>query len=158
MLDRLKALFTADRPGSKPAATGGEELRLAAAALLVEAARQDGHIDEVELAAIRSILMSRFALSAPDTEELVAEGRKAVQEATQLYEFVRAVNEAIPPERRVDIIEMLWEVVYADGELDDYEASLVRRVAGLLYVPDQDSGAARKRVLERLNFGASGDG
>lgn len=158
MLDRLKALFTADRPGLRPAATGGEELRLAAAALLVEAARQDGHIDEVELAAIRSILMSRFALSAPDTEELVAEGRKAVQEATQLYEFVRAVNEAIPPERRVDIIEMLWEVVYADGELDDYEASLVRRVAGLLYVPDQDSGAARKRVLERLNFGASGDG
>jgi uncharacterized tellurite resistance protein B-like protein len=41
---------------------------------------------------------------------------------------------------------MLWEVAYADGNVDDYEANLVRRVAGLLYVPDRDSGAARKRV------------
>jgi len=50
----------------------------------------------------------------------------------------------------VMLVEMLWDVVYADGELHDYEANLMRRVAGLLHVSDQESGAARKRVLGRM--------
>ncbi|MBL8659111.1 MAG: TerB family tellurite resistance protein [Rhodospirillales bacterium] len=154
MLERLKSLFGTDRPDPGAAPGGGESLRLAAAALLVEAARQDGHVDDVELKAIRSLLTARFALSAADCDALLEEGRKAAREATQLYEFVSAVNAALPPERRVEIIEMLWEVVYADGVLNDYEASLVRRVAGLLYVPDQESGAARKRVLDRMETDA----
>ncbi len=153
MLERLKSLFTTDRSGAGVARDRGEDLRLAAAALLVEAARQDGHVDDVELTAIRSLLTARFALSAADCETLLEEARQAAREATQLYQFVRAVNVAMPPEQRVEIIEMLWEVVYADGVLNDYEASLVRRVAGLLYVPDQDSGAARKRVLDRMELG-----
>jgi uncharacterized tellurite resistance protein B-like protein len=58
----------------------------------------------------------------------------------------------MPPEERVAIIEMLWEVVYADGTLHEYEASLLRRVCGLIYVTDQDSGTARKRVLEKMGL------
>ena len=56
----------------------------------------------------------------------------------------------MPPEERVGILELLWEVVYADGTLHDYEASLLRRVAGLLYVSDRESGEARLRVMGRL--------
>ena len=56
----------------------------------------------------------------------------------------------MPPEERVGILELLWEVVYADGQLHDYEASLLRRVAGLLYVSDRESGEARLRVMGRL--------
>jgi uncharacterized tellurite resistance protein B-like protein len=157
MLQRLRELLTGDRPG--PAARSSEEtLRLAAAALMVEAAGQDGRVEDVELASIRSLLREQFGLSDADAEDLVEAGRNAASEATQLYGFVRAVNEAMAPEERVQIIEMLWQVAYADGELHDYEASLVRRIAGLLYVPDQDSGAARKRVLERLQLDADGNG
>ena len=50
------------------------------------------------------------------------------------------------------MLQMLWEVAYADGELHDYEASLLRQVAGLLYVTDQESGTARKRARERLEI------
>ena len=56
------------------------------------------------------------------------------------------------PEERIALIEMLWEVAYADGELHDYEASLIRRITGLLYVSDRDSGEARKRVRARLGL------
>ena len=52
------------------------------------------------------------------------------------------------------LIEKMWEIVYADGVLDDYEANLLRRVAGLIYVPDRESGAARQRVLARLGSAA----
>jgi uncharacterized tellurite resistance protein B-like protein len=156
MLHRLRALLAGDR-SAEEVHSPEERLRLAAAALLAEAAAQDGRVEDVELASIRDILRVRFALSDADAHELVEAGRSAAREATQLYEFVRTVNDALAPEERVQIIEMLWEVAYADGELHDYEASLVRRVAGLLYVPDQDSGAARKRVLERLRLEAGGD-
>ena len=53
-------------------------------------------------------------------------------------------------EERIELIEMIWEVVYADGELHDYEANLLRRLGGLLYVSDRERGDARKRVLARL--------
>lgn len=154
MLQRLRELLTGDRPDRAAARSPDEKLRLAAAALLAEAASQDGRVEDVELASIRSILKEHFALSEADAEELVEAGRSAASEATQLYGFVRAVNDAMAPDERVQIIEMLWRVAYADGELHDYEASLVRRIAGLLYVPDQDSGAAHKRVLERLQLDA----
>lgn len=156
MLHKLKALLTGNQTEAE-VMSPDEKLRLAAAALLAEAAGQDGRVEDVELASIRAILRSHFALSDADAEELVEAGRSAALEATQLYGFVRAVNDAMAPEERIQIIEMLWEVAYADGELHYYEASLVRRLAGLLYVPDQDSGAARKRVLERLQFDAGSE-
>lgn len=156
MLHKLRALLTGSRTEAE-VRSPEDKLRLAAAALLAEAAAQDGRVEDAELASIRAILMSHFSLSCADAEELVEAGRSAAREATQLYGFVRAVNDAMAPEERVQIIEMLWEVAYADGELHDYEASLVRRVAGLLYVPDQASGAARKRVLERLQLDAGSE-
>jgi uncharacterized tellurite resistance protein B-like protein len=85
-------------------------------------------------------------MHAADAEALIQEGRGAVDESTELYGMIRVVRDHLAPEERIRIIEMLWEVAYADGSVDDYEANLVRRVAGLLYVPDRDSGAARKRV------------
>jgi hypothetical protein len=59
----------------------------------------------------------------------------------------RIINNRLPPEQRVAVIEMLWQVVYADGSVDDYESNLVRRVAGLLHVSDRDAGEARKRAI-----------
>ena len=73
-----------------------------------------------------------------------------IASASQLHGFTRVVKGAFTREERLELMEMLWEVAYADGELHHLEASLMRRLAGLLQVPDRDSGAARKRVLERL--------
>ena len=63
-----------------------------------------------------------------------------------------AVKDGFDQEERIRLIEMLWEVAYADGELHDYEASLMRRITGLLYISDRDSGEARQRVLARLGL------
>ena len=71
-------------------------------------------------------------------------------EASQLLGFTRAIKDRYSLEERIELIEMIWEVVYADGELHDYEANLLRRLGGLLYVSDRERGDARKRVLARL--------
>lgn len=144
MIDRLKALLAGKAAQAKD---DDGETRLATAALLLEAAVLDGHFDDDERAAISAILSDHFGLTGGQAADLIDEARRAIEEAGELYGFTRVVKDSYAPEDRVAIIEMLWRVAYADGELHDYEANLVRRVAGLIYVSDQESGAARKRVL-----------
>ena len=153
MINRIKALLRgAETRGTVGDRTESEEVQLAAAALLVEAAVMDGHFDEVEERMVASLLTKHFHLEEPEVAVLMEEARMAVDSASQLYGFTRVVKDRFSEEDRIRMIEMLWSVAYADGHLHDYEASLVRRVAGLIYVPDRDSGAARKRALERLGL------
>lgn len=149
MLERIRSLFADPAP-----ARDRRELdrNLAAAALLVEAALLDGHFADKERATIVAILQRNFTLAAPDAEALVVEGEKAQAEANHLVRFTRALKDAYEPDERTAMLEMLWEVAYADGVLHHYEANLLRRVSGLLYVSDREAGAARKRVLARLGL------
>ena len=129
-----------------------QELRLAAAALLVEAARLDGEVDAAERQAIAEQLSAFFNLEGEETDALIEAARAKAKESSQLYSFTRVITDRFSEEERVRMIEMLWTVAYADGRLHDYEASLVRRVAGLIHVADRDNGDARKRVLGQLGL------
>ncbi|MHA1597840.1 MAG: TerB family tellurite resistance protein [Alphaproteobacteria bacterium] len=152
MMKRLKALLAGNASATDEAAHA-EKLRLATAALLMEAACMDGHIDEAETATIVTLLEGHFGLTADEAAELAEAGRKEVSESNELYGFTRVIKDNFDHDERIGMIEMLWRVVYADGQLHDYEANLLRRVTGLIYVSDRDSGEARKRVLEQLDLG-----
>lgn len=123
--------------------------QLAAAALMVEAARLDGRFGSEERRLIGRLLEQRFALPHDIAAELVADAEEASRESADWHGFTREIKDALDHAGRLAVIEMLWEVVYADGELHDYEASLLRRVVGLLHVSDRESGEARLRVLAR---------
>ncbi len=153
MINRVKALFR-DRGGAPETHGAGhshEELQIAAAALMVEAAQLDDDFDARERAKIRDLVTERFGLGREESESLIEVAEERVAGASQLHGFTRVVKGAFNQEERLELMEMLWEVAYADGELHHLEASLMRRLAGLLQVPDRDSGAARKRVLARLD-------
>jgi uncharacterized tellurite resistance protein B-like protein len=152
MLDRLLKLLTA--PQAEPAPP--DDLQVAVAVLLVEAARMDATFDEKEREAIQRLLAQRFTLPAESAQQLIALAESKAERSNQLYPFTRLAVERMSDEHRIGLIEMLWEVAYADGTLDADEDALVRRVAGLIYVSDQDRGAARQRVLARLGLGAKG--
>ena len=149
MFDRLSALFADDAPQTP----SEDRLPLAAAVLLVEAARMDGTFDDDERRAIHELLTWRFEMSDDDVRSLIAAADAEADQLVELSTYVRTIKARFSDDERVELIEMMWTVVYADGRLDDYEANLMRRVAGLLYVSDVESGAARKRVLERLDLG-----
>ncbi len=149
MINRIKTLFRQGQDQA-PRPHGADELQLAAAALLVEAAHMDAVYDDAERDAVAGALRRRFGLNEEECADLLAEAEAAQHDSTHLYHFTRTVKDRFSPEERVELIEMLWEVVYADGVLHAYEANLMRRLGGLLYVPDQERGAARKRVLARL--------
>ena len=130
-----------------------ESMRLAASALLVETAIMDGRFDDAERATIQRLLGARFSLEVDDAATLVGEAEQVVGESNQLFRFTKAINDHFSPEQRVELMEMLWEVAYADGVLDDYEENLLRRIAGLIYVTDRDRGLTRNRVRARLGLG-----
>ena len=131
-----------------------EDVQIAIVALLVQAARLDDHFDASERAAIERILAERFGLAADDIRGLVETAARRAEESTQILPFTRMVVDQLQPPERVQVIEMLYEVVLADGTLDPEEDALVRRIAGLIYVPDQERGAARKRARARLGMTA----
>ncbi len=153
MLDRIHTLFASvAAPQAGKSANPLGDRNLAAAALLVEAALLDGTFAEKERATIKAILVRNFSLAADEAAELVSQAEKAQSQANHLVHFTRTLKDAYGPDERAAILEMLWEVAYADGVLHHYEANLLRRISGLLYVSDREAGAARKRVLARLGI------
>lgn len=148
MIDWLNRLLQAPE-GER--ATPHDE-RAALAALLVEAARSDGHYDDGERARIDRVLATRFAIDAEEASAVRAEGEAAQAEAIDLVRFTRAVKDHVPHAERVGIIEALWEVVYADGSRDMHESALIRQLCGLLHVEDRDVGLARQRVAAKYGI------
>ncbi|WP_413204758.1 TerB family tellurite resistance protein [Rhodospirillum sp. A1_3_36] len=150
MFDKLRALLSA---GKDEGSVGRvDAVSRAAAFLMVEAGTIDGHFDPVERDRIRALLTQRFSLNSSVVEELIKEGEAMHEDAVGWYKQSRTLKDAFDYDERVDMIEMLWEVAYADGVLDHLEANMMRRVAGLLYVEDHDSSAARKRAMANLGL------
>ncbi len=152
MLAKIKSFLSGDQAAPETAGDDTEVMAAAAVAVLVESALLDGEFDKRERDAIMGILVDRFGLSADDAGHLIDAAVAQHRDANRVYAATRQIRDVFSDAERVDMMEMLWEVVYADGVLHDYEANLVRRVAGLLYVADRDSGMARKRVLERMGL------
>jgi uncharacterized tellurite resistance protein B-like protein len=139
--DLLRAL-TAPTPQAIPA----DDSHLALAALLVRIARSDGTYDASEVARIDAVLGKRFDLTAQAATEMRREAEQVEAEAPDTVRFTRAIKDSVPYEDREGVIEALWEVVLADGVRDHEEDALLRLIAPMLGVTDQDSAHARRRV------------
>lgn len=151
MIEHIKALLSGRAAAVAGSRDNGEmkALQEAVAAILIQAARLDGDFGADERRRIEGLLAERFSLDAAAVSALMQTAAQMSDEAVDTYEFTRTISQKFDHEERIGIIEMLWDVAYADGSVHPYEGNLLRRVAGLLYVTDQESGAARKRVVER---------
>jgi uncharacterized tellurite resistance protein B-like protein len=146
MFDQLMRLFQAPAPQRQP------DLRLSVAVLLVEAARQDDRFEPSERAVIEHLLTQKFGLADEECAALLAAAEARAGEMVQIQGHTSEIFEAMTPEERVDLVEMLWEVAYADGVLDPEEDLLIRRVAGLIAVTDRERVLARQRVVAKLGL------
>jgi uncharacterized tellurite resistance protein B-like protein len=119
---------------------------VAAAALLVHAAEIDGSISPTERAKLHALIKQRFALADNETDELVREATEAEHEAVDLYHFTSLINRSVDEAGRRRIVEMLWEVVYADGKVSEFEDNLIWRAADLLGVSSRERIELRRQV------------
>jgi uncharacterized tellurite resistance protein B-like protein len=120
--------------------------RLAAAALLVHAAAIDGVISDVERATLRAIIQRRFDLDDAATDELMQAATAAEQEAIDLYHFTSLLGRSLDEAGRLRMIEMMWEIAYADGRVTEFEDNLIWRAADLLGVSTRERVELRQRV------------
>lgn len=128
----------------------------AAAVLLAIAAGMDGDFDTQERETAIKCLTVHFGISASEAAAMMQKAEHTASSAVEYSRYTIAIRSRYTQEQRVQIIEMLWEVVLADGEIHAYEANLLRRMGGLIYVSDRENGEARKRAEQRRNTNPGG--
>ncbi len=147
MFDAFRKFLADCMVGDKhPSRFEDDDYRLAASALLVHAAAIDGDVSEVERAELHAVIKRRFDLDEAATDELVAEATQAEHQAIDLYQFTSLINRSLDQEGRRRIVEMMWEIVYADGRVTEFEDNLLWRAADLLGISSRERIELRQQV------------
>jgi uncharacterized tellurite resistance protein B-like protein len=146
---KLKDLVEGVDTGARAANFREEELRVSAGALLVTAGGIDGRFDADERRKVKALLKKQFGLEDKETRQLFEAAEQRERDAVDLYRFTSLLCRELDQEGRKRIVEMLWEVVLADGVVDEFESNLVWRVAELLGVSTRDRVTLRKLVEAR---------
>ncbi len=152
MIRWITDLLGGGQPQAQDAGPAHDPVALASAVLMVEAACHDGVFDDRERQTVKDICRQHFDLSEKDADDLIEDALADQQAGGDLHPYTQVIKNNFDEADRIRVIEMLWQVVYADGELHDFEANLLRRIGGLIYVSDRDRGEARKRVLTRMGL------
>jgi len=118
-------------------------------ALLVHAAAIDGDVSDAERGKLRVLIKQQFELDEATTDELVAEATEAENESIDLYHFTSVINGSLNEEGRRRVVEMMWEIAYADGDVDEFERNLIWRAADLLGISSRDRIELGHRVASR---------
>jgi uncharacterized tellurite resistance protein B-like protein len=159
MFDALKS-FIAEVVGAEaPTRSFGEEdYRLAAVALLIHGANVDGQTDLAERRRLKTIIAERFDLDAKAASELITMGEQSAREAVDFYRFTSVLKRALDDAGRQKIVEMLWEIAFADGVVDEPEENTIWRIAELLGVLTRDRVLLRQRVAGQTPLDVSVEG
>ena len=134
VLNRLQEIFSNTPDAATPKLTGRPNIDLACAALLVEVARADYADDPKETEATLTAIRKVLRIPEADIAELLSEANAEVEEGTSVFPHTSLINEHCSREQKYDILVAMWQVAFADGNLDKYEEHLIRRVAGLIHL------------------------
>lgn len=148
MFERFQEFFhslTADQPKSSFAP---DDPRIAVAALCIQVMEADGKVEASEKKKIRSLLKDQYGLSGRELDELIAAGQEAESEAVDYFRFTSDLKRHLDNDQRVELIGILWDIVYADGERSEMEDHAIWRIADLLGV------SGRERIMKRQEAAA----
>jgi uncharacterized tellurite resistance protein B-like protein len=157
MLDGLRQ-FIADvvAPNSPARSLGEAGYRLAATALLIHVVSLDGEPTEAEARKLHSLIESHFALDRGSADRLIAAATRVEGEAVDLYHFTSVIMREVDQTGRLRIVEMMWELVYADGEVSEFEDNVVWRAADLLGISSRDRIELKHRVAAARGVSVAG--
>ncbi|MBT3776751.1 MAG: TerB family tellurite resistance protein [Pelagibacteraceae bacterium] len=146
MLQSLKNIFTNN---DSIQAEENKEIDILSG-LLIEAANTDGKITQDELNKISTSLINVFHEDAKKVEESLITALDNKDNSKSLYFYTSKLNKSFSDEKKIMLVEVLWEVILSDNEIHDFETNLIRRLAGLLYISDVECGNAKIRATQKL--------
>jgi uncharacterized tellurite resistance protein B-like protein len=119
--------------------------------LLVEAAEIDGKIDETEILIIKNSIISLYEISDEKVDLIINKCLESAGEPNLLHYFTSKINKEFDYDKKINLLEILWKTILADGQIHDFESNLIRRLSGLMYISNIDCGNVKKRVLLKIN-------
>ncbi len=146
MFDALKNFIAELSGGSSEKSFEEDDYRLAAVALLVRIAAADGVTNELERRRLKAIIKERFGLDEAATARLIARAQQSDRDAVDFYQFTSILKRVLDEDGRLKIVEMMWEIAFADGVLDEIEDNTIWRIGELLGVSTRDRVLLRQRV------------
>ncbi|BCA79265.1 TerB family tellurite resistance protein [Desulfuromonas sp. AOP6] len=154
MLNRILG-FLGGTETEKSSLQGAERIQVATCALLLELAHADSDFHEIEEMLVKDLVQQKFSLSQEATADLLALSHEAREDSLDLFQFARQLNEHFSREEKLEIVEVLWRIVYADGVLDRFEDALMRQLTTLLRLSPKEMIAAKLKVLEAVRSSSS---
>jgi len=118
--------------------------------LFIEAANSDGKVDQDEIKKIKLALINIFKEDPDEVNKILDKAIENRDNSKSLFYYTSKINKNYSEAKKILLIEILWEIVLSDGKVHDYETSLIRRLSGLLYISDVNSGNARKKALNKI--------
>lgn len=148
MIAAIKSFFAqAIAPGAgQSGAAARHALHVATAALLLEMMRMDSSVTEAETATVAAALQAQFGLASTEVDTLMTLAAEEARQATDYFQFTSLINKHFDAAQRIQIVEYLWQVAFADGHLDAHEQHFMSKIADLLYVPRSAYIAAKQRA------------
>ena len=128
----------------------GEDIQ-AVIVLLLEACQIDGETDNVEIEYVTNLLINKFNFTKSEAEENINKTLKNNAERIEIFSQIKIILNEMDHNERIEVIEMMWGVILSDGVVDDFEANLMRRMNGLLYVSGIESAEAKERATNKSN-------
>ena len=126
----------------------GEDIQ-AVIILLLEACQIDGETDEVEIEYINKLLINKFNFTESESKENINQAISNSEERVEIFSQIKIILNEMDHKERIDVIEMMWGVILSDGVVDDFEANLMRRMNGLLYISGIESAEAKERAMNQ---------
>ncbi|MEE4263654.1 MAG: TerB family tellurite resistance protein [Desulfobacteraceae bacterium] len=150
MINSLKRFFNQSAVGSakKPGRDPEHDVRVATCALFLEMARIDEKFTAEEMDTVLSIMKEKYGLSGEHADALVAEADRELEDSVDLWQFARLINENYSIDEKMEIIETLWQMVYVDGKMDEYEHYLMGKLKNLLRLSQDQLIDAKLKVLK----------
>ena len=149
MLQSLKKIFSNETNQDQEVKNNDIDIL---AGLLIEAANTDGNVTKDEVNQISASLINVFKENPDEVKIALSKALDDKDNSRSLFFYTSKLNKSFSHEKKLLLIEVLWEVILSDNEVHDFESNLLRRLAGLLYVSDIECGNAKKRAEEKLKL------
>ena len=148
MFQNLKNIFEKVKQENNSEVEIIEEEIHAVLSLLIEACKIDGIVSDNEIEKITSLLINKFHLEPSKAKKAVNFVLEKASQKVEIFSDIKVILDTMDHEERIKVVEMLWRVVLADGNIDDYESNLMRKISSLLHVSSFETAEAKKRVMK----------
>jgi len=138
MLKKIRSIFSKTSEEVSAKEQVSQKIDKTCAALIIEVALADKVFDESEVNLLKEMLLKAYTLEAAEIQDLIENAEKAVKESTSLYEYTKEVNDNFDYESKINLVDQLWRIAFADGHLDKYEEHIVRKIADLIHISHND--------------------